>query len=100
MDALTARAVLAWQCKEGKSGVCRFQSARRWLELSQKTRRRFECTRAIVRSCFGFNAGSPPPVSAADHSPFLCSLGFGTRLRPLTLTLPKPLVEFCNKAMM
>jgi mannose-1-phosphate guanylyltransferase len=26
--------------------------------------------------------------------------GFGTRLRPLTLTCPKPLVEFCNKPMM
>ncbi|KFY11987.1 hypothetical protein V492_04158 [Pseudogymnoascus sp. VKM F-4246] len=25
--------------------------------------------------------------------------GFGTRLRPLTLTLPKPLVEFGNKRM-
>jgi len=26
--------------------------------------------------------------------------GFGTRLRPLTLDCPKPLVEFCNKPMM
>jgi hypothetical protein len=26
--------------------------------------------------------------------------GFGTRLRPLTLTLPKPLVEFANKPML
>lgn len=25
--------------------------------------------------------------------------GYGTRLRPLTLTVPKPLVDFCNKAM-
>jgi mannose-1-phosphate guanylyltransferase len=26
--------------------------------------------------------------------------GFGTRLRPLTLTAPKPLVPFCNKAIL
>ena len=26
--------------------------------------------------------------------------GFGTRLRPLTLSSPKPLVEFCNKPML
>lgn len=26
--------------------------------------------------------------------------GYGTRLRPLTLSRPKPLVEFCNKPMM
>jgi CTP:molybdopterin cytidylyltransferase MocA len=26
--------------------------------------------------------------------------GFGTRLRPLTLTKPKPLVEFCNMAIL
>lgn len=23
--------------------------------------------------------------------------GYGTRLRPLTLSVPKPLIEFCNK---
>ena len=29
----------------------------------------------------------------------LCG-GFGTRLRPLTLSIPKPLVEFCNKCIL
>ncbi|CAH8506876.1 unnamed protein product [Schistosoma rodhaini] len=26
--------------------------------------------------------------------------GYGTRLRPLTLTYPKPIVEFCNKPLL
>lgn len=26
--------------------------------------------------------------------------GYGNRLRPLTLTVPKPMVEFCNKPLL
>lgn len=26
--------------------------------------------------------------------------GYGTRLRPLTLSFPKPIVEFCNKPLL
>merc|ERR1712000_322067 len=34
-----------------------------------------------------------------NHEGLILVGGFGTRLRPLTLTLPKPLVEFANKPM-
>ncbi|KAG9189003.1 mannose-1-phosphate guanylyltransferase [Alternaria panax] len=44
--------------------------------------------------------GTRRPVGGEDKRPAIILVGgFGTRLRPLTLTYPKPLVEFANKPM-
>jgi NDP-sugar pyrophosphorylase family protein len=38
--------------------------------------------------------------SSSEMKALILVGGYGTRLRPLTLSRPKPLVEFCNKPML